>query len=72
MCTIKMIQREDVAHLFKSYGLLGIEVDERHIAMFNYMYTLGIEAGKARAKAALEWRISGPLMVKMIEDDICP
>ena len=71
MNILKMIQREDVAHLFKSYGLLGIEVDERHIAMFNYMYALGIEAGKAQAKAAVEWRINGPLWAKFIEENIC-
>lgn len=67
-----MIQREDVAHLFKDFGLLGIEVDERHIAMFNYMYALGIDAGKARAKSAVEWRISGPMWAKFIEEDLCP
>ena len=66
-----MIQREDVAHLFKDFRLLGIEVDERHIAMFNYMYALGIEAGKAKAKAAVEWRINGNLMKQFIEEEIC-
>lgn len=66
----KMIQREDVAHLFKDFGLLGIEVDERHIAMFNYMYALGIEAGRAKAKAAVEWRINGELWAQFIEEDV--
>ena len=67
-----MIQREDVAHLFKDFRLLGIEVDERHIAMFNYMYALGIEAGKAKAKAAVEWRINGELWANFIDkDEVC-
>ena len=67
-----MIQREDVAHLFKDFRLLGIEVDERHIAMFNYMYALGVEAGKAKAKAAVEWRINGPMWAEFIEkDEVC-
>jgi hypothetical protein len=72
MNTSKLIKREDVACLFKDFGLLGIEVDERHIAMFNYMYALGIEAGKTRAKAAIEWRISGPMWAQFIDkDEVC-
>ena len=67
-----MIQREDVAHLFKDFGLLGIEVDERHIQLMNYIYALGIETGKAKAKAAVEWRISGPMWAQFIEEDLCP
>ena len=67
-----MIQREDIAYLFKDFGLLQIEVDERHIGLINYIYALGMDAGKTRAKEALSWRINGNLMVKMIEDDICP
>ena len=67
-----MIQREDVAHLFKDFGLLGIEVDHRHIELLNEIYALGFQDGKTRAKAALSWRINGNLMVKMINEDICP
>jgi hypothetical protein len=67
-----MIQREDVAHLFKDFRLLGIEVDQRHIDMFNYMYALGMEAGKAKAIASVEWRINGPLWAKFIKEELCP
>ena len=63
-----MIQRKDVAHLLKDYGLLGIEVDDRHIQLMNYVYRLGIETGKAQAKAAVEWRINGPMWVDFIEE----
>ena len=67
-----MIQREDVAHLFKNFGLLGIEVDERHIQLMNYIYALGIEAGKGKAKAAVEWRINGELWADFIDkDEVC-
>ena len=67
-----MIQREDVAHLFKEYGLLGIEVDHRHIELMNLVYALGIEAGKAKAKAAVEWRINGELWANFIDkDEVC-
>ena len=67
-----MIQREDIAYLLKDFGLLGIEVDSRHIELMNHVYRLGIIAGKARAKAAIEWRISGPMWAQFIEEDLCP
>lgn len=64
-----MIQRKDVSHLFKEYGLLQIEVDSRHIDLMNYVYALGIKAGKAEAVAAVEWRINGELWAKFIEEN---
>ena len=67
-----MIQREDIAHLFKDFGLLQIEVDERHIGLINYIYALGMDAGKAKAKAAVEWRINGELWADFIDkDEVC-
>lgn len=67
-----MIQREDIAHLLKDFGLLGIEVDSRHIELMNYIYALGIEAGKAKAKAAVEWRINGSMWAQFIDkDEVC-
>ncbi|MGI9214673.1 MAG: hypothetical protein ACR2HS_03185 [Gammaproteobacteria bacterium] len=67
-----MIEREDVAHLFKDFGLLQIEVDHRHIELMDYVYALGIKAGQARAKAAVEWRINGSLWAEFIEENLCP
>ena len=67
-----MIQREDIAYLLKDFGLLGIEVDSRHIELMNHVYQLGIIAGKTRAKAAIEWRISGPMWAQFIDkDEVC-
>lgn len=68
----KMLQREDIAHLFKQFGLLGIEVDDRHIDLLNLVYGLGIEAGKAKAIASVEWRINGELMAQFIKEELCP
>lgn len=68
----KMIQREDVAHLINKHSLMQCEVDSRHIELINDIYQLGIIAGKARAKAAIEWRISGPMWAQFIEEDLCP
>lgn len=67
-----MLEKSDIAHLIRKHSLMQCEVDSRHIDLLNEIYALGFVAGKNRAKAALEWRITGPLMIKMIEDDICP
>lgn len=67
-----MIQREDIAHLIRKYNLMQCEIDSRHIELLNEIYALGFQDGKTRAKAALSWRINGNLMVKMINEDICP
>lgn len=67
-----MIQREDVAHLIRKHSLLQCEVDSRHIDLLNEIYQLGILAGKARARAAVEWRINGPIWAEFIErNEIC-
>ena len=67
-----MIQREDVAHLISKHSLMQCEVDSRHIELINHIYALGIEAGKARAKAAIEWRINGELWANFIDkDEVC-
>ena len=71
MNTSNLIQRSDVNKLLKDFGLLGIEVDERHMALLNHIYALGIEAGKARAQCAIEWRINGPMWAQFIEEDVC-
>lgn len=68
--TTIMLTRQDIQTLMHRYKLLNIEVDERHMKLLNEVFQLGVEAGKDRAKAALEWRISGPLMVEMIDKDI--
>ena len=67
-----MIQREDVAHLIRKHSLLQCEVDSRHIDLLNEIYQLGILAGKARARAAVEWRMNGPIWAEFIErNEIC-
>ena len=48
------------------------EVDSRHIDLINEIYALGMAAGKARAKASVQWRINGPMWAQFIEDELCP
>ena len=67
-----MLEKSDIAHLIRKHSLLQCEVDSRHIDLLNEIYALGIQAGKARAVASVEWRINGNLMKQFIEEEICP
>lgn len=67
-----MLEKSDIAHLIRKHSLLQCEVDDRHIELINQIYALGIQAGKARAVASVEWRINGNLMKQFIEEEICP
>ena len=67
-----MLEKSDIAHLIRKHSLLQCEVDSRHIDLLNEIYALGMQAGKARAVASVEWRINGNLMKQFIEEEICP
>jgi hypothetical protein len=63
-----MLEKSDIAHLIRKHSLMQGEVDSRHIGLLNEIYALGIVAGKAQAKAAVEWRINGPMWAGFIEE----
>ena len=65
-----MLEKPDIAHLIRKHSLMQGEVDSRHIDLINEIYALGIQAGVAQAKAAVEWRIEGPMWVEFIEKGI--
>ena len=67
-----MLEKPDIAHLIRKHSLMQGEVDSRHIELLNEIYALGMLAGKAQAKAAIEWRINGPIWAKFIEENLCP
>ena len=67
-----ILEKADIAHLIRNHSLLQCEVDSRHIDLLNEIYALGMIAGKERAKAAVEWRISGPMWAQFIEEELCP
>jgi len=67
-----MLEKSDIAHLIRKHSLSQCEVDSRHIELLNEIYALGIQAGVAQAKAAVQWRINGPLWVNFIEENLCP
>ena len=67
-----MLNKSDIAHLIRKHSLMYGEVDSRHIELLNEIYALGIQAGVAQAKAAVQWRINGPLWANFIEENLCP
>jgi hypothetical protein len=67
-----MLNKSDIAHLIRKHSLMYGEVDPRHLELLNEIYALGIQAGKAQAKAAIEWRINGSMWANFIEENLCP
>ena len=63
-----MLEKSDIAHLIRKHSLMQGEVDSRHIELLNEIYALGIVAGVVQAKAAVEWRINGPMWAEFIEE----
>jgi hypothetical protein len=47
------ISKEIIKPLLKKHGLLTIEVDERHMALLNDVFELGVSAGINEAKEAI-------------------
>ena len=65
-----MIERNDIQQLLHRHKLMNIEVDERHIALLNDVFELGVSAGINEAKEAVVWRINGPMWAGFIDEGI--
>ena len=63
-----MIERNDIQQLLHRHKLMNIEVDERHIALLNDVFELGVSAGINEAKEAVVWRINGPMWAGFIDE----
>ena len=48
-----MIERNDIQQLLQRHKLMNIEVDERHMALLNDVFELGVSAGINEAKEAI-------------------
>lgn len=48
-----MIERNDIQHLLQRNNLMNIEVDERHMALLNDVFELGVNTGINKAKEAI-------------------
>jgi hypothetical protein len=66
------ISKEIIKPLLKKHGLLTIEVDERHIALLNDVFELGVNVGINEAKEAVVWRINGPMWAGFIDKCMTP
>ena len=62
-----MISKQDILPLIKKYGLLTIEVDDRHISIINEVFQLGVNVGINQAKERVIWRINGPMWASFID-----
>ena len=48
-----MIERNDIQQLLQRHKLMNIEVDERHMALLNDVFELGVSAGINEAEEAI-------------------
>ena len=62
-----MIERNDIQQLLHRHKLMNIEVDERHIALLNDVFELGVSASINEAKEAVVWRINGHMWAGFID-----
>jgi hypothetical protein len=65
-----MISKDDILPLIKQYNLLTIELDDRHMAIINEVFALGISAGVNHAKDCISWRINGPMWAEFIDKGV--
>ena len=64
-----MIERNDIQQLLHRHKLMNIEVDERHMALLNDVFELGVNVGINKAKEAVVWRINGPMWAGFIDEE---
>lgn len=65
-----MITKKDIAGLITKNKLFQMEVDDRHMAIINEVYALGINQGVANAKEAIVWRINGEMWSNFIDEGV--
>lgn len=62
-----LLTKNDIADQIARFDLLNIEVDDRHMALINEMFLVGILTGKQMAKDAIKWRMNGQLWCDLID-----
>lgn len=65
-----MITKKDIANLIAENKLFQIEVDDRHMALINEVFLLGMYAGIDRAKKSIDWRINGEMWSQFIDEGV--
>lgn len=65
-----MITKKDIKKLIKDNKLFQIEVDDRHMAVINEVYLLGVAAGVKLSKEQISWRINGEVWCKFIDEGV--
>jgi len=64
-----MITKKDIKQLIKQHKLLQVEIDQRHMALLNDVFELGVNVGINKAKEAVVWRINGPMWAGFIDEE---
>lgn len=62
-----IVTKSDIADQISKFDLLTIEVDDRHMALINELFLVGVLTGKQIAKDAIKWRANGQLWCDFID-----
>lgn len=65
-----MFTKDDLVELIKEKSLLQCEVDDRHIAVINDIFAIGVQCGINNAKDAIRWRINGEMWCDFIDKNM--
>jgi len=65
-----MITKKDIKQLIKQHKLLQVEIDQRHMALINDVFQLGVNVGINQAKESVVWRVNGPMWAGFIDEGV--
>lgn len=64
------LTKQDISTIIKQHSLMQGEVDERHMALINDVFQLGVNVGINQAKESVVWRVNGPMWAGFIDEAI--
>lgn len=64
------LTKQDISTIIKQQKLLQVEIDQRHMALINDVFQLGVNVGINQAKEAVVWRVNGPMWAGFIDEGV--
>ena len=64
------LTKQDISTIIKQHSLMQGEVDERHMALINDVFQLGVNVGINQAKESVVWRVNGPMWAGFIDEGV--
>ena len=64
------LTKKDISTIIKQHKLLQVEIDQRHMALINDVFQLGVNVGINQAKEAVVWRVNGAMWAGFIDEGV--